>query len=128
MGLFAKLLGSDKIIHSASKGIDAAFFTNEEKAGHFLSLLKAYEPFKITQRLLALIVGIPYVTVWLLSACMMLISGFLSPEIAQGVFETSKALAEESNEALGTPFAIILSFYFGGGAVEGVVRAVRKSK
>lgn len=116
MNIFGKLFGSEKVVDGVFKGIDSAFFTQDEKAGHFLSLLKAYEPFKITQRFLSLVVGMPYVMVWLLAAVL----------IAFGDMETGKILAQWNNDTLGTPFAIILAFYFGGGMVEGIIKAKGK--
>jgi len=51
MGLLGKIFGSDDAISKAADGIyngvDKAFYTDEEKAEGFLSLLKAYEPFKL---------------------------------------------------------------------------------
>lgn len=113
MNIFGKLFGSEKVVDGVFKGLDSAFFTQDEKAGHFLKLLKAYEPFKVAQRLLALLVGIPYVMVWLISAGL----------FAFGDADSAKLLAEWNNNTLGTPFAIILAFYFGGGAVEGIIRS-----
>ncbi|MCW7556499.1 hypothetical protein NX722_28455 [Endozoicomonas gorgoniicola] len=137
MSFIGRLFGSDKAISTTAdgiyKGIDAAFFTNEEKSQHFLKLLKAYEPFKLAQRLLALIVGIPYVLIWMTCAVMLVISAFMEPCgieavcSSNNVLEAAKTLADWNNETLGFPFSLILGFYFGGGAVEGVVRA-RSSK
>lgn len=111
MSFFSRLFGSEKAVGGIVKGVDAAFFTKEEKAEHFLRILKAYEPFKLAQRFLALIVGIPYVVVWVICAVTMFFT------------DTSKVVAEWNNETLGTPFALILAFYFGGGAVEGIIRS-----
>jgi len=53
-GLLGKLFGSDKVINDVSSGIDKAIFTREEKADYLLKFLKAYEPFRIAQRVLAI--------------------------------------------------------------------------
>lgn len=75
MSIWGTLFGSKNVIKQAANGIyngvDKAFYTKEEKAQGFLELLKAYEPFKIAQRLLALVISIPYVVVWLMSAAML---------------------------------------------------------
>lgn len=130
MGVFSRLFGTDDTIKKVAGGIidgvDAVVFTPEEKAENFLSLLKAYEPFKLAQRLLALIMGIPYVIVWMLSALMLVVSAFLDPAYGKQIAEGANTLAELNNATLGQPVAIILAFYFGGGALEGLVRAVEK--
>lgn len=131
MGIFSKLFGADEVVKKAADGIyngvDKLVYTDEEKAEmrlkaaqQFLQLLKAYEPFKLAQRLLALIFAIPYVLIWLVSAILFII-GALFPQFIDAI-EVSKELAKMNNETLGTPVAIILAFYFSGGMLEGVVR------
>ena len=141
MSFMGKLFGSENVIKKATDGIyngvDSAFFTNQEKAAHFLSLLKAYEPFKLAQRFLALVITIPYVLVWLVCTLLIVASAFYGTECAvygeistqcvNPLSETAKTLGELNNETLGTPVALILAFYFGGGAVEGVVTRLREN-
>jgi len=125
MSLWGTLFGSQSVIDNAAKGIyngvDKAIYTSEEKALGFLDLLKAYEPFKLAQRLLALTVAIPYVTVWILSALMLAVSAFVEPGYGKQIEEAARTLGELNNDTLGLPVALVLGFYFGGGAVEGVV-------
>jgi hypothetical protein len=125
MNFLGRLFGSDNAIKKAADGIyngvDQAFFTNQEKAQHFLDLLKAYEPFKLAQRFLALTVTVPYVLTWLLSALMLFISAFVDPEAGKRIEESARVLGELNNDTLGVPVSLVLAFYFGGGAVEGVV-------
>ena len=133
MSFWGKLFGSDNVIKKAAdgvyNGIDAAIFTKQEQSEYFLSLLKAYEPFKLAQRLLALIVGIPYVLVWLVCAFMMVGAALMEPCATEmicrsnTVMDVSKELASQNNDTLGVPFAIILGFYFAGGTAEGIIRA-----
>lgn len=133
MSFLGKLFGSDNVVQKAADGIyngvDAAIFTKEEKSEYFLNLLKAYEPFKLAQRLLALLVGIPYVLIWLVCAGLLVISAFAEPCSTEAIcrsdslLEVARSLADWNNDTLGLPFSIILGFYFGGGAVEGVMRA-----
>jgi len=127
MGLIGKLFGSDKVVGAVSKGIDEAFFTDEEKAKHFHKLLGAYEAFKVAQRFLALIVGIPYVIVWLMCAVIysmsLLYEPCLGPCRAVQFITIAQELADWNNRTLGMHFAIIIGFYFGGGMLEGALRA-----
>jgi len=129
----ATLFGNENVIKKAADGIyngvDAAFYTDEEKAKGFMNLLKGYEPFKIAQRLLALTVTIPFVVVWILVAAMFVAAGFVDPAYGTQIVESAKALGELNNGTLGMPVTLILSFYFAGGALEGVVgRMKEKSK
>jgi len=130
MSFWGRLFGSENVIKRAADGIyngvDKAIYTNEEKAQGFLDLLKAYEPFKIAQRLLALVVSIPYVVVWLMSAAMLVAAGFVDPAYGKQIEESARVLGELNNDTLGMPVALVLGFYFGGGAVEGVVDRFRK--
>ncbi len=126
MGFLTKLFGSESIIKGVYNGTDKAFFTSEEKADHFLKLMKAYEPFKLLQRFLALIVGIPYIIVYLISAFFFMYGMTLDDiEKSMRLVQASKELAAINNNTLGTPFAIILSFAFGGGLLEGGIRAFK---
>lgn len=125
MSLWGTLFGSENVIRRAADGIyngvDKAFYTEQEKATGFLNLLKAYEPFKLAQRLLALVVSLPYVLVWLMSASMLVIAGFVDPAYGKQIEESARVLGELNNDTLGMPVALVLGFYFGGGALEGVV-------
>ena len=136
MGFFSKLFGSDEVIKKTVdgvyNGIDKLVYTEEEKAemrlksaNYFLKLLKAYEPFKLAQRFLALTVTIPYVFVWLISAGMFVWGGSTGDN---NIVEVSKELAKWNNEVLGMPVALILGFYFSGGMVEGIVDRFKKEK
>ena len=129
MGLWATLFGSENVIKKAADGIyngvDKAIYTSEEKAAGFINLLKHYEPFKLAQRLLALVVTIPYVVVWLLCSLMLVSVIFVEPATAKLIEEAARTLGELNNDTLGVPVALILAFYFGGGALEGVVTRFR---
>src|SRR6056297_1987990 len=116
MKLLSKLFGSDKVIDHAASGIDKVWFTKEEKAESWINTLKAYEPYKLAQRLIALLVTSVYLLVWLLSAAMFVLSFWF-----EEILEVSKGLAELNNETLSLPFALIIGFYFAGGATEGLI-------
>lgn len=113
MNILGKLFGSDKIIDAGIKGIDAIVYTEEEKALSKLALLKAYEPFKIAQRFLALIFGIPYAVAWSVT---FLVSFWL---------DVDKQLELLSGD-MGLANALILGFYFGGGAAESIFKGKAK--
>lgn len=117
MGVFSKLFGSEKVIDGAIKGIDSAFYTEEEKADSYerrmglkAALLQAYQPFKVAQRFLALLYGVPYVVAW-------------SATWAASFFVNVQAQYDmliESDIAMAN--LIILAFYFAGGAGESIFK------
>lgn len=114
------IFGKGDVINKAANGIDKVIFTDEEKSDYMLKLLKAYEPFKLMQRYLAVMFGGAYLLVWLACAVMFIFGAVLgNGELIQG----SDMLAQRNNEALGTPVSLIMSLYFGGGAIEGIINA-----
>ena len=112
MSFFSKLFGNDKIIDAGISGIDAMFFTDEEKSNAKMQFLKLYEPYKLAQRYLALIYSIPYALAWLTT----FIASFVVDVTIQ--IELLKGDAFYIN-------IVILSFYFGGGAAEGIVKQIK---
>lgn len=123
MAIWGKLFGSDKIIDAGIKAGDAVFFTDEEKSEWRLRLLKAYEPFKIAQRWLALLTTTPFVLLHILAALQVLITGWLPGPLGKAVHESALNVMQYNNDTLGVPVALILGFYFAGGAFEGALRA-----
>lgn len=133
MSFWGKLFGTEKVINASINGIDKAFYTSEEKAENGIiimgikeKLLKAYEPYKLAQRFLALIVSIPYMLIYLISA-LFYAYGLTIENVEHSVrlLEASKQLGAMNNENLGTPFAIVLGWYFTGGVIEGGIRAFK---
>lgn len=123
MALLGKLFGSEKALDKAASGVDKVFFTKEEKSEQWVETLKAYEPFKLAQRLIAILVTSTYLLVWLMSAIMMIL-GIWYVDIV----EYSKLLAQWNNDTLSVPFLVIISFYFAGGAAEGVIQKFKNKK
>ena len=74
--IFAKLFGSDSIVNSSIKGIDSLVFTEQEKSTHKLDLLKHYEPFKLAQRLLALLYSFVFLFVFLVAVSIWILGAF----------------------------------------------------
>lgn len=115
MNFLKKLFGSSEVVQAGIDGIDAAFFTDEEKSRFRLALLKAYEPFKLAQRLLALTFCIPYALAWLVAF------------VASFWVDIAAQLALLSGD-MAVAVGIILAFYFGGGFVEGALGKHKQSK
>lgn len=117
MGLISRLFGSEKVIDGGISAIDKAFYTAEEKADDHTrrmalkaALLQAYQPFKLAQRYLALLYGVPYVAAWFATFA----SSFFIDTAAQMKFLISSDMSIAN--------LIILGFYFGGGAAESIFK------
>lgn len=115
MGFWGSLVGSDKVQDGLYNGIDKLVLTKEEQLDLHLKFLKAYEPFKLLQRYLAVMVGIPFLLIHLITVFLLI----------KGATELALQVAELNNNTLGTPFLWIMALYFGGGAVEGSIRAIK---
>ena len=120
MGIWSSLFGSDKLIDAGISGIDAMVFTDEEKSSAKMKFLKLYEPYKIAQRWLALVVTIPYVSLWFIVGLIYIADIFMVKDL-----DTSKIMTYLNGD-MGSAFILILSFYFAGGAVEGIVSRFKK--
>ena len=127
MKLLRALFSKDQVIDSLAAGADKAFYTKEEKSDDFIDLVKAYEPFKLAQRLLMLLLTIPFVLMIFISFLVFVASLFFDPCILDNACKSdqfaigSKALLSVAIDGLGEPMKWVVIFYFGGGAVEGVV-------
>lgn len=122
MGLLGRVFGTKEALGYVSNHLDKVFFTKEEKAQNWIDTLKAYEPFKLAQRLVALSVTGTYLFVFLVAIFMKIASCWGG----QHLNEMSDELIQQNNETLGTAFICIVSFYFAGGMAEGILSKLRK--
>ena len=123
MSFISSLFGSDKVIDAGIDGIDAMVFTDEEQSRAKMAFLKLYEPFKLAQRYIAMTFCPAYILGWVLTVIVEIVDVFIAKDL------DTKALYELLQGDISLMVTIILGFYFGGGAVEGVVGMMsRKSK
>lgn len=123
MGIWNSLFGSDKIIDAGISGIDAMVFTDEEKSNAKMAFLKLYEPYKIAQRWLMTFICIPYMALWFIAGCILVVDVFVVKDL-----DTTKLVSYLLHQYVGSAFVVIISFYFGGGAVEGIISRMSKGK
>lgn len=113
MSIFTKLFGNDNVVSKAADGIydgiDKAVYTEEEKIDNRKAFLRLYEPFKVAQRLLALVYSIPYMFAWTVT---FIVSFF-------GIDTTYQR--ELLSGDICTINSYIVGFYFLGGVVNGVI-------
>ena len=81
------------------------------------ALLKMYEPFKLTQRFLTVIIGLPYI-ILISIGVIMLYSGTN--------VENVRIALHILNDSLGLSLTLILGFYFAGGMAEGIIERYKK--
>jgi hypothetical protein len=122
--VWAKLFGASALVERVADGADAIVFTPEERARHYIEVLKVIEPFKIAQRWLAIIVLIPYVLIVVISIGIKI--GALFADDAKLFQVVSGEMLSDNNDNLGLPASLIIGFYFAGGALEGIIAKFKK--
>jgi len=137
-GVLGKIFGTSdvtsKAIDSISDGVDAMFYTDEEKAENYKKLielkskvrideLKAYHPYKLAQRVLAFsFVGV-YLFV-MMNGIIGSLYGLVDMNNVQDAIKFANSMY------LGEITLTIVAFYFGSGAISGIVesRDVKEKK
>ena len=113
LGFVKTIFSSDKALGLVDKvfnGADKLVFTNEERVEGKINVLKAYEPFKLAQRLIALLLVGGFIIGFLCALIFVCIS-FWNPE-ALKVVESVKELMVST---VVTPVSIVVGFYYLGG-------------
>jgi len=108
------ILGSSTVVDGIKSGIDKSILTDEERLDYQKELLKAYEPFKIIQRVLALIVTVLFSLV-LITEVSLTIIGAMWIDSAELAVEMINKL--DIVGMLGYSFMAIMSLYFSGGVI-----------
>lgn len=131
LGILGSIFGSKAVVDKGLELIDDAFTSDEEmgeierknqesKTTAKIGLLNSFEPFKITQRFIA----ISFTVVFLF----ILINGVLSLMYGWGDIEKIKAAKDFANEMwLGEIMAMIVGWYFTGGVVNSF-KGLKKDK
>lgn len=119
--IFERILGSEKAIEAIAKGSDKLIFTNQEKSENWLNTLKAYEPFKIAQRLIALLVTAIYLFVFIIAVGLLITHAVKTSDFKV----ISETLLDWNKETLRDGFTLILGFYFAGGMLNGAIQSAR---
>ena len=119
MDIFGKIFGSEEVITGAINGLVKLVYTDEEEADMKLKraeihikTLNAYEPFKITQRFLALMFSGAFLIAFLSA----IVVSFTPGMTVQPIVDIVKTFW------VGEITLAIVSFYFGAGVVESISR------
>ncbi|WP_294344670.1 hypothetical protein [Prosthecochloris sp.] len=122
MSIFGKIFGADNIIEKGLDLIDGFVYSGEEKAEDRrkyewqkvqskVELLKAYAPFKVAQRFLAILFATTYIACFVL----VLIMNFFGKT-------TNDVMEIMATFRIGLIMLTIVGFYFGGGVVDSIRR------
>ena len=118
--ILAKIFSPKKLGESIISGIDKTFLTKEESVDYMKQMLVLYEPYKLAQRILAIMFSGAFLFVHLLTAVAHFIYVLKGLE-AKSIID----LYKHNNDSLGTIVLIVISFYFAGGVLEGTVKRFR---
>jgi len=125
-GVLGKIFGTGDVVDKGMDLIDEAWESSEEKTENRIKeqraktqskidLMKAYAPFKIAQRYLALMFGFTYISTYIL----VLIMYFSNKPISE-VMDILQMFK------IGWIMITIVGFYFGGGLIESGGRFMKK--
>lgn len=114
--LLGKIFGSEKVISSGIALIDSFHTSTEEeiaaKTKAKVEIMQAYAPFKLAQRVIAFSFTFVYL------ACFGLV---LAYTLTGQVSDADKVKQVLEDFQIGWAMMIILGFYFGAGAAEGIL-------
>ena len=92
------------------------------------------EAFKLMQRLFGMFFISSYISLMFLSASIWALSIFFEPCSVEQICKSNQmtivasTIAQNSTKSFGVIVTIIVSFYFGGGAAEGVINTIKSKK
>jgi quinol-cytochrome oxidoreductase complex cytochrome b subunit len=117
-GVIGKIFGSGDVIKSGIDLIDSLHTSTEEeiaaKSKAKVDMLNAYAPFKLAQRVIAFSFTFVYLV------CFSMVLGFT---LMDNVADADKIKQVLEDFQIGYAMLVILAFYFGAGAAEGVMSA-----
>ena len=115
LGILAKIFGSGEVVKEGLKLIDDIHTSTEEeiasKTQQRVQIMKAYAPFKIAQRFLALMFGCTFLASYVL---------VLGMTVSADYGDTDAVTAVMDQFSINYAMLIILGFYFGGGVIDSV--------
>ena len=120
--IIGKIFNPEKLGDSIISGVDKAILSKEEKLDYMAKFLKLYEPYKLAQRILAIMFSGVFLLVHLLIFIVHLTLLTLEKSV-----DHITPLYTYNNDSLGTVVLIITSFYFCGGVIEGTVNRFKNN-
>jgi len=121
--ILAKIFNPKKLGESIISGVDKAILTNEEKIDYMQKMLTLYEPYKLAQRILAILFSSVFLLIHLLTSIAHFIYVLRDLDTEKVV-----SLYSYNNDSLGMIVLMVVSFYFAGGVLEGTVKRLKQPK
>lgn len=122
LGILGTILGNSDVIKKGMDLIDDVHTSDEEmervKAQTKIDTMKAYAPFKVAQRYLALMFTATFLSSFVLVLVMTLLGETNIDAVKQVI----------DDFYIGEAMLTILAFYFSGGMLEGVVGKMKEKK
>ena len=119
--ILAKIFNPKKLGESIISGVDKAILTNEEKIDYMQKMLTLYEPYKLAQRILAILFSSVFLLIHLLTSIAHFIYVLRDLDTEKVV-----SLYSYNNDSLGMIVLMVVSFYFAGGVLEGTVKRLKQ--
>lgn len=120
LGFIKKIFNPKDLGNSIISGVDKSFLSSEEKLDYMQKMLVLYEPYKLAQRILAIMFSGAFLFVHIITAITHFIYTLkgLEPAAIIGLYKFN-------NDSLGTIVLLIVGFYFAGGVLEGTVKRLK---
>ena len=118
-----KIFNPQKLLDDVVGGVDKAIFSKEGKADYMKEMLVLYEPYKIAQRIIAILFVVIFLSIHLLTSIAHFVY-VLNDKSTNNIIE----LYEYNNDNLGYPILTIIGFYFAGGVFEGIATKIKKKQ
>ena len=117
--MLGKIFGSDSVVDKGLDLVDKMWTTDKEKTEVKIELVKAFEPFKLVQRI---------VVVWMLSVMSMVLILLTLFSYTGNTHMVDSVLKIADEFWIGESFFSIITFYFGGGLINSVSSVGSKVK
>jgi hypothetical protein len=135
--IFPSSKSAEKMIDAATKGVDAVWYTEEEKAATrekmrdwYLKLLDSMQAYNVAMRALAFIVGGIWAIHLLIATSLYVLAAFICPAEAESCRSAlaARSIDEQLQRHINEPFFLVMMFYFGAAGINGAIRTWNDKK
>jgi hypothetical protein len=135
--IFPSSKSAEKMIDAATKGVDAVWYTEEEKAATrekmrdwYLKLLDSMQAYNVAMRALAFIVGAIWAFHLLIATALYVLAAFICPAETESCRSAlaAQSIDEQLQRHINEPFFLVMMFYFGAAGINGAIRTWNDKK
>lgn len=129
--IFPSTRSAEKLIDAATRGVDAVWYTEEERAqtraelrDWYIKLLDSMQAYNVAMRALAFIVGAVWASHLIVATLLYIAAAFICPIDAETcrAATAASAIDEQLKAHINEPFFLVMGFYFGAAGVNGAIR------